>query len=85
MTEARLRALLEELDRTLAERGPLDAESVRLLGEAKRDIEEALERRAPADVARSRLRQAVDRWRTEHPDGVIMLQQILDALTHVGL
>jgi len=85
MAEARLRKLLRELDRELAERDHLEPSTVALLAEAREDIEQALENREPAPTARSRIQRAVDEWTEDHPDEVVLLQRILDALTNVGL
>jgi len=84
MAEAQLRKLLQDLDRELAERG-LDPAKAALLIEAREDIEKALESREPVTDTRSRLRRAMDDWAEDHPDEVVLVQRILDALTHVGL
>lgn len=84
MSEARLRKLLQDLDRELAERD-LDPAKAALLIDAREDIEQALEHREPVPDTRSRLQRAMDDWAEDHPDEVVLVQRILDALTHVGL
>ena len=90
MPEARLRELLTELHEELEEDdGPLDAETRALLREARLEIQEALaeERKGTEAVpnARGRIAQAIERFEDRHPDGVALLNRVLEALTHVGI
>jgi broad specificity phosphatase PhoE len=89
MPEARLRTLLSELHDELERDGALDDDTKELLREARIEIREALEADAPvaeaAPTARRRLEQAIERFEEEHPDGVALLNRVLEALSHVGI
>lgn len=90
MPERHLRQLLTELHRELEEGRAFDAETRELLGEARDEIEEALEA-AGADAprgpltARERMEQTVRRFERSHPEAVALLQRVLDALSNVGI
>ena len=89
MPEARLRELLEELHDELEGEGPLDDETKTMLRDARLEIHEALaaERKGEDVVpnARERLNTAIERFEDRHPDGVALLNRILEALSHVGI
>jgi hypothetical protein len=90
MPAARLRGLLTELHDELEEEdGPLDGETRALLRDARLEIEEALlEERTGAEAApnaRARIAQAIERFEDRHPDGVALLNRVLEALSHVGI
>jgi len=85
MPERKLRQLLAELQDELARTREIDAETADLLEGAKDELEEALERQGEAPTARERLDEAVRRLERKHPDGVALLERVLEALANVGI
>ncbi len=89
MPEARLPDLLRELHDELEGDSPLDDETKALLRETRLEIEDALlddqKLAAVAPSARSRMEEAIERFEDRHPDGIRLLNRILEALSHVGI
>ena len=90
MPEEHLRELLEELHSELEHSESVDEQTRELLRAARGDIEKALVSGQPdagqqASTARSRIREAIERFGGEHPKGAALLNRVLDALSNVGI
>jgi hypothetical protein len=90
MPETRLRATLDELQRTLEEPGAVDAESRQLLGELVEEIQALLDR-APEDRADSdpslldRLTEMTQRFEKSHPALTAAVGRVANALSNLGI
>lgn len=90
MPEKYLREVLEELRAELDRSEAIDPETRALLHAARGDIEDALTEDLPgaqqrASTARTRIGQAIERFRGEHPEAAELLHRVLHALSDVGI
>jgi hypothetical protein len=90
MPETRLRATLEELQRTLEEPSALDAESRELLNELLEDIQTLLarapEEREEADSSLlDRLAEIARRFEKSHPSLTAAVGRVANALSNLGI
>ena len=89
MGQQTLRAQLERLDAELRRTESLDDDEREVLRRLERDIREALGREGEHPQAYEglgeRLREAVARLEASHPAATMMMRQVIDQLSFMGI
>ena len=86
MSDPKLRALLSELRAHLDQGASLDSDARKHLNTALHDIEQALDRGAPASApTKSRLEALAVQFEADHPAVAGVVRQLIDTLGAAGI